>query len=135
MPEVHFSPKQLYRSAPEVRERTRESNRKYQKTPKGRERAQAAWKKWLANNRPKRRAQKRLQLAVKRGLVLKPVRCTKCGKKPPRERLHGHHHNGYEREHRLDVAWLCHWCHHPPTATCTESAERASTGSPELLKK
>lgn len=38
-------------------------------------------------------------------LVRRP--CSTCGA----SRAHAHHHNGYGREHRLDVAWLCPACH------------------------
>lgn len=51
------------------------------------------------------------RLAVHRALrkgVLKRQPCTQCGST---RNVDGHHYRGYEREHWLDVRWLCRKCH------------------------
>lgn len=49
------------------------------------------------------RAVGRVQAAIKAGrLVRQP--CVDCG---ATEKVQAHHHNGYDREHELDVVWLC----------------------------
>lgn len=46
---------------------------------------------------------------------MKRERCEGCGLAPKkvggRNRIHAHHHNGYEERHHLDVVWLCRLCH------------------------
>ncbi len=49
-----------------------------------------------------RRAVHQVGVAVRSGrLVRQP--CVDCGA----EKVQAHHHNGYDREHELDVTWLC----------------------------
>jgi hypothetical protein len=50
-------------------------------------------------------ARYRLNLAVKRGDVSKPIYCQKCGEET---NLHGHHIDYYMP---LNVVWLCNKCH------------------------
>lgn len=47
-------------------------------------------------------------LAGEAGKIIKPTACSRCGSGG---RIEGHHHNGYDKEHYLDVVWLCHPCH------------------------
>jgi hypothetical protein len=47
--------------------------------------------------------------AVQSGKLIRPDVCPKCGKSD--YRIEGHHHNGYEPEHVLDVVWYCLKCH------------------------
>lgn len=54
---------------------------------------------------PQREARYQLNLAVKRGEVMRPTRCTDCGEE---RRLHAHHPD-YGRP--LYVEWLCTRCH------------------------
>ena len=42
------------------------------------------------------------------GLLIRPETCERCGSGA---KLHAHHHNGYEREHWIDVQYLCSPCH------------------------
>lgn len=60
---------------------------------------------------PSRKAVAAVNAAVRRGRVQKPQSCIHCGKVTPSRQLHGHHHNGYDKEHWLDVVWLCRDCH------------------------
>lgn len=50
-------------------------------------------------------AHRKLNIAVKNGVVLKPNNCTDCGGS---EYIQGHHDN-YDKP--LNVRWLCHKCH------------------------
>jgi hypothetical protein len=77
----------------EQREARRERARAYQTTPAYRFKAAA------------RRA---LHRAIAAGKVVRPAACQGCG---AQGHLEAHHHRGYEREHRLDVLWLCARCH------------------------
>lgn len=46
--------------------------------------------------------------AMEFGLLTRPDACERCGST---KKLHAHHHLGYERDHWLDVQWLCSPCH------------------------
>lgn len=63
--------------------------------------------KWSKKNPQKRKAQIYLGNAVRDGRVLKPSICSHCNEE---KRIQGHHWS-YEREHWLDVIWLCAPCH------------------------
>jgi hypothetical protein len=52
--------------------------------------------------RNKRKARWAVQVAVWAGL-LKRLPCEVCGNPDS----HGHHHNGYDQAHAVDVRWLC----------------------------
>jgi len=70
---------------------------------------------WNARNRHKKAAQALLAAAVRRGDIVRPSACSKCGVscKP-----HGHHPN-HDRPYR--VRWLCARCHilaHQKAHTC-----------------
>lgn len=58
-------------------------------------------------------AHRKLNYAVRKGIVQRPENCTKCGINPGRASdgrslIHGHHHD-YSKP--LDVEWLCPLCH------------------------
>ena len=63
--------------------------------------------KWLERNPQKRKAQVYLGNAVRDGRIFKPSICSHCGQE---KRIQGHHWS-YDREHWLDVVWLCAACH------------------------
>ena len=57
---------------------------------------------WKSRNRPKAAAHEAVRRAFRAGaLDRKP--CEVCG----HLRVQGHHPNGYDAAHRLDVVWLC----------------------------
>lgn len=58
--------------------------------------------------RLKTAARNAVNLAVKVGVLTKPEACPHCNR---RVRIHGHHHNGYEKAHWLEVTWCCAKCH------------------------
>lgn len=61
---------------------------------------------WNARNREKRRAQKEVEKAVRRGVLVKPEECEGCER--PNLVLHAHHED-YGAP--LDIRWLCPSCH------------------------
>jgi hypothetical protein len=85
------------------------------------ERARSQVRRWHRANRDKVRAYEReperarrhaiRQMAfwaVRAGVLRRPQRCSRCGDRPPRRRLHAHHPD-YSKP--LDVVWLCSRCH------------------------
>jgi G3E family GTPase len=75
----------------------------------------AGWPKQLAHRRAVRAVSpERVQAwiavrwALEFGLLVRPDACGRCGAE---RRLHAHHHNGYDRDHWIDVLWLCSPCH------------------------
>ena len=48
-----------------------------------------------------------IRLAIRRGEIKRPNKCSRCGKKCAPD---GHHHS-YEEKYWLDVEWLCRQCH------------------------
>ncbi len=74
--------------------------------------------RWRAANREKdrtmRRAHRAVDYAIQTGRLVRPQECSKCG---ATGRIEAHHHNGYTREHYLDVVWLCQPCHGTANAT------------------
>lgn len=59
------------------------------------------------------RAARLLTNAITSGELTPAAACEICGHEPAEgeNRLDGHHHNGYDEEHALDVQWLCRSCH------------------------
>lgn len=102
---------------------------RYKQSPRGKA-ARARWWRTLAgkasrarysaryNATPegaqKRRARGMLYRAVHKGRMIKPERCQLYSPAYPicKGRIEGHHHLGYDREHWLDVQWLCHYHHY-----------------------
>lgn len=61
---------------------------------------------WYAADPQRKIAHNALNRAVKIGLVVRPVACSKCGK--PDAKINADHHD-YSQP--LDVTWLCYVCH------------------------
>jgi hypothetical protein len=53
-------------------------------------------------------AHRAVHRAIKSGRLVRPQSCELCGRT---QALHAHHHNGYDREHYLDVIFACRECH------------------------
>ncbi len=60
------------------------------------------------------RARGAVAAALDRGRLSRPDVCSACGSDG---RLQAHHYLGYEREHYLDIEWLCLDCHKGRHAT------------------
>ena len=66
-------------------------------------------RRWLRANSPDMvNAWMAVRWALVFGLLVRPDGCERCGAV---KRLHAHHHKGYERDHWIDVQWLCSPCH------------------------
>jgi hypothetical protein len=64
--------------------------------------------------------------AIRDGVLIPATHCERCGNISS-QRLDGHHHNGYEDEHALDVQWLCKACHksvHPSLETVSQEVRK-----------
>jgi hypothetical protein len=68
-------------------------------------RAKALEEQRAPATRPKVLARRKLQYAVRRGRLVRPDNCARCGGHGPIEA----HHADYSRP--LDVEWLCRACH------------------------
>jgi hypothetical protein len=98
------------------RERRLRNQRKWLNQPGKRERMRELVRTWESAHRDVVNAHHAVKYALRVGKLVRPECCSKCGDKPfPRSdglsRLQAHHHNGYAKEHRLDVVWLCAYCH------------------------
>ena len=58
-----------------------------------------------------RRAHQLTSTAIRKGVLIRPTKCSQCGCGRSAGTIHAHHHRGYEAEHALDVVWLCRKCH------------------------
>ena len=98
------------------RDKIRSATSAYSKTKEGIEQRAAyaknnpdvtakATKAWREKNAEKRLANGIVNDAIRRGKLIKPDACSRCGKTG---RIHGHHPD-YSKP--LEVMWLCHGCH------------------------
>jgi ribosomal protein S27AE len=78
--------------------------RKYAANEATRKARLAANKRWRDANPEKQTAERKLNRAVKAGLVVKPEACGRCGRSPVEA-----HHPDYSEP--LVVLWLCRFCH------------------------
>lgn len=91
-------------ATPEHRAKRMEHYRRPHVQAKAKARRSAYWKD--PANREKIAARKAVYKAIKRGKLVRGP-CMECGK----PNADAHHHNGYGREHRFDIEWLCRSCH------------------------
>lgn len=78
----------------------REMRRRYRRTENGR-RAYNRYRKVFPG---KVEAQKLAQMAMRRGELVKPAKCSECDRTQVEA-----HHDDYAKP--LEVRWLCRWCH------------------------
>lgn len=69
----------------------------------------ASLKRSEARNRIKVKARNAVRNAIRRGELINPGRCQKCGHRT--KKLDAHHHRGYTRRYWLDIQWICEDCH------------------------
>lgn len=84
------------------------SIRKYRSTEKFRKTRLRSTYKSRERKPEQHRAHGYVYRAVRDKALIKPKSCEKCKR---RLKLQGHHHNGYDDKHLLDVIWLCQKCH------------------------
>jgi len=112
-----------YRQRPEVRDRLRakkqayyeankhkllEACKAYRDSSDGQKVMRRAHAKEKVKHADKIVARYYLANALRDGKINKPDRCEKCGRESS---IQGHHYNGYDLAHSLDVLWLCPECH------------------------
>lgn len=96
------------------RERTRgsalrnERHARYRATDAGRSRSAAATRRRYAAAPDKALARAMVGHAVREGSLVRPDTCGGCRAEA---RVEAHHPRGYDRDHWLDVDWLCKRCH------------------------
>jgi hypothetical protein len=87
---------------------SKERRRKYHETDIGKENGRK-YSRIHRDKHPDRiKSRKALWWATASGKVIRPSNCNRCGTET---KVHGHHHNGHNQEHWLDVIWLCRRCH------------------------
>lgn len=111
------------RSEPVAREQHNESVRQHRKTERHKETRKAYIDR--PEYRLKDAARKMVMFAVKAGVMERPHVCELSGQLGVecRGRIEGHHHNGYDVRHWLDVVWCCK-SHH----VVLEMQEKESNG-------
>jgi hypothetical protein len=87
-------------------EKLRNKNRRYIETVEGRIVRKKANKNYRLRYPDRANARMAVANAVRKGLLIKPATCEKCGARD--ESLHGHH-DDYGKP--LDVRWVCRACH------------------------
>lgn len=92
---------------PEVKERIKE----WHQSDVGKESHKKAHDKYRATQegQQKAKARRAVRTAVEAGRLIRPERCSLFFPLYPicKGQIEGHHHLGYDREHWLDVQWLC----------------------------
>lgn len=73
---------------------------------RNRKRVNATSRRYRKRNTLKCSARSAVGTAIRNGTLVRPSRCSSCGRKC---RPQAHHRNGYRRA--LDVIWLCSECH------------------------
>jgi hypothetical protein len=68
----------------------------------------AAKRRYAEKNADRIKARRAVSHAIVRGDLLRPEFCEDCFEK---RHVQAHHHRGYDKEHWLDVVWLCQDCH------------------------
>lgn len=81
-------------------------NKKWRKN--NRDKINSYHRNYFRNNKEKLYAHCTVLKAIKKGLLIRPNKCEKCGIKCKPD---GHHYKGYAKENRLNVQWLCKVCH------------------------
>ena len=108
------------RSSEEGRQRYNAYLREYGRTAKARETRQRY--RQSAEYRLKFAARTAVRVAVLAGVLVRPAECSFQGQLGVecRGRIEGHHHNGYDVRHWLDVVWSCQ-AHHKILERCVDS--------------
>jgi hypothetical protein len=77
----------------------------------------AAWEDWKGWKRERARPRSAVRRAIESGKLIRP---DKCSLDEPLDdyhsgRIEAHHNRGFDKEHWLDVIFLCHRCHNALT--------------------
>lgn len=93
---------------PEAQPARERATKKYRKSPKYKAVRKRRDARVRERNPEKVLARAAVGHALRTGRLVRPDHCASCGAACKPE---AHHHHGYEKEHRLDVEWLCKTCH------------------------
>ena len=93
-----------------LRNRSKERSRIFSSNPENRAYLRAKSNKYmkLPEVRFKHNARQVVKRAIDTGKLIRPNRCSECGKSCIPQ---AHHYNGYDKKHRFDVIWPCRECH------------------------
>lgn len=90
------------------REKVNLTNKKWREQNK--EKLKDIYKNYKKRNPEKCKARYLLNLAVKKGIIIKPDKCEICLTKASGYKLRADHYKGYEKENKLIVRWICSTC-------------------------
>ncbi len=90
----------------ENREWVKSYSKEYRESNK--DRISALMKKFHSIHPNAHNAEEKIRRRILWGEIKVPPKCQDCGKK---SKLHAHHYLGYDKEHELDVMFLCQSCH------------------------
>lgn len=83
--------------------------RVYAKSARGRDVQRKGNRKWYQANKERYGAWSAVKRAVRKGILIKPLFCTKCMRTDLR--IDAHHYAGYDKSNWLNIVWLCSACH------------------------
>ena len=86
-----------------------EASMKQKKSDPGKMVAKLRMVRYRLKNLDKSRARGAMRSKIKNGMIFRPIQCQKCG--GSEGKIEAHHHEGYSRENRFNVQWLCKPCH------------------------
>lgn len=110
--EVDFSPSASERAGRYCKCCQAEYYIEYKKTKEGKAAAKRAVDKYIGANPKKNTAHGKVKTAIKNGELERPESCTHCGAHSNDVGTIQAHHTSYEREHWLDVVFVCPPCHY-----------------------
>lgn len=102
-PEKYKRNKRSWTANPENRELQKETRKKWNDA--NIEKAREMRKEWEDKNKIKMKAHWAVRSAIKKGKLVRPYTCEKCGSIEPIQA----HHDDYSKP--LEVRWLCQPCH------------------------
>ena len=90
---------------------------KYVGSEKGRASARRSAVRQYYADPERAKARNAVRHAVRDGLLTRPNKCSNLSAESHRGRIEAHHHKGYADEHKLDIVWLCNYCHREADAS------------------
>ena len=86
------------------------STKRWMQSEVGKEKTKACHERYKNDPvlKQKMKARFAVRNAVRRKALIKPTKCSKCGKVGV---IQAHHYNGYEKENYLKIKWICVSCH------------------------
>ena len=93
------------RNRPNHKERLKANKERLLKNPEALKKYKEKQRQWGFKNKEKRNAHCKVARALLRGILIRPVKCEKCG---AIEKIEAHH-DDYSKP--LEVKWLCVECH------------------------